>query len=101
MLHNQNLARRLKSIGDTVAPLLPEHPEVVFRAVQVIRNAMAHGSSGIEASMPKVHPTTEALAAICVIWDQQTSGMPVAALKLNPVNIATQAIGELKRLESS
>lgn len=102
MLRKQNLSRRLQSLAKTVAPLLTEDPEIVFRAVQAIRNATAHGSSGIEASMPKVSPATYALAAICAIWDQQTSGMPIAALerKINPVTIATHAIRELKHLES-
>lgn len=101
-LHKQNLSRRLKAIGDKVAPLLTDDPEIVFEAVQAIRNSAAHGNSGIEASIPKVAPATDALAAICAIWDQQTSGMPIAQLdkKIHPVIIATRAIRELKQLES-
>ena len=101
MLRKQNLARRLKLLGNTIRPLLSHDHAAVISSVRAIRNATAHGNAGVEALIPKLSPTTHALAAMCVIWDQETSGLPVAALKrqFNPQIIASEALGRLTQKE--
>ena len=101
MLRQQNLPRRTKLLGDTIAPLLSQNYEVILDAVQKIRNATAHGGAGIQRLMPKLSPTTYALASMCAIWDQKTSGMPFDKLesRLNAQNIAEEALQNLARVE--
>ncbi len=101
MLRKQNLSRRLKLLGNTVAPFLSTDHEAVLAAVQTIRNARAHGSTGIGRMTPKVSATTRALAAMCALWDLKTSGMPFEKLgkKLVAQHIAVDEINHLKGQE--
>lgn len=99
MLRKQNLQRRLKLINKTITPLLPQNPDEILNPVQKIRNANAHGSAGIDRLMSKVSTTTHALAAICAIWDQKTSGLNFERLenRLNSQKIAAESLQYLMR----
>lgn len=94
MLQKQNLQSRLKLLNNTIAPLLPQDPDVILGSVQKIRNARAHGSAGIDRLMSKVFATTHALASICAIWDQKTSGLNFDRLenRLNSQIIAAETL---------
>lgn len=80
MLRRHNLSKRLNTLGDSIAPILARDYKTIVDLAQKIRNARAHGSAGIERMAPKLPPTTEALAAMCAIWDLETSGLPFTKL---------------------
>lgn len=98
LLRSQSLHHHLESLGKHISPLLPIDPNIVIPYVKEIRNTVAHGKADIAQFAPHTAPVTQALAAMCVLWDQKTSGMPVAQLKrgLSP-KMASDALGVLSQ----
>ena len=101
-LRKENLPRRIRALGEVIESLVPRDWENVVGPTQKIRNALAHGNRGLEQFMPKLSDTTRALAGMCVIWDQETSGLPFDKLsgRFGPQVIVGEEIPNLQHWES-
>ena len=101
-LRKENLPRRIRALGEVIESLVPRDWENVVGPIQKIRNALAHGNRGLEQFMPKLSDTTRALAGMCVIWDQETSGLPFDKLsgRFGPQVIVGEEIRNLQHWES-
>ena len=97
LLRKENLPQRVRTLGAAIEEHLPSEYEIILGPTQKIRNARAHGSSGLERFMPSLSPTTHALAGMCVMWDQKTSGLPFERLaqRLSAQGIVSEAIQNL------
>ena len=101
-LRKENLPRRVKALAAAIASLVPREYEIILGPTQKIRNARAHGSSALEQFMPNLSAATHALAGMCVVWDQETSGLPFERMTgpLTAQSVASEAIQGLQHNDS-
>lgn len=99
LLRKENLPQRVRTLSAAIEEHLPSEYEIILGPTQKIRNARAHGSGGLERFMPSLSPTTHALAGMCVVWDQKTSGLPFEKLaqRLSAQGIVSEAIQNLRQ----
>ena len=99
LLRKDNVRHRIKALQSAIRTLVPNEWELILEPTQKIRNARVHGSSGLEQLMPNLSPTTHALAGMCVIWDQRTSGLPFEKLTvgLTSQGVVREAIENLQQ----
>ena len=80
-LRRTSLANRFISLGSSLSPpLAPEDARLLARSASSIRNSVAHGGAQGAQLQPRIAPTVEALTALCIRFDLETSGFPSHAI---------------------
>jgi hypothetical protein len=77
LLLHQSLPQSLKALAAELGDVVPMPlSRDVIRHARDFRTFDAHGGSWEELRVPLVMPTLHVLAAMCVLWDLKTSGLP-------------------------
>lgn len=79
LLRHQSLSQRLKALSAALETDVPKDlARQVIQHARELRTFEAHGGAWDEMRAPLVAPTLDMLAAMCVLWDLTTSGLPVS-----------------------
>lgn len=99
MLKNRSLPDQLRALFACVVDVLDgPNQKLLLASVMELRTIAAHGGAILESSTPKLAATVDALAAICVLFELTTSGVPLAADKRPPLVAIGQLTESMARL---
>jgi hypothetical protein len=100
LLKHTSLPKRMKMIGKALSRHIPaEDAELIFESARQLRTSGAHGSS-TEFKIQNLAPTIAGLAAMLVLFDLVTCGVPINAMgdrRILPMRKVYEVIEYLKR----